>query len=235
MDRRSVRAAPCPGHGHRPLGAVRHRVLFERLERRARRQRSTRLPRAWWAGQSRAHRLRAGRHATSATNGRALGARPARRVRRRLQHPPPPPRARPGHPIRGVARRPVATPTGGLAGPHCRVRRDIINGGRVTLRHNSRLHHIGLGHAHNGTRVLVLAADLHVRVMTQDGQLLRELELAPRRLPTPRRQTRPQTPPNMHDVARHVFSMSRDITERRLRDSNPRGASCPNGISNPAP
>jgi transposase InsO family protein len=82
--------------------------------------------------------------------------------------------------------RPVATPTGGLAGPHCRVRRDIINSGRVTLRHNSRLHHIGLGHAHNGTRVLILAADLHVRVITQDGQLLRELELDPTRDYQPR-------------------------------------------------
>jgi hypothetical protein len=100
--------------------------------------------------------------------------------------------------------RPVATPTGGLAGPHCRVRRDIINSGRVTLRHNSRLHHIGLGHAHNGTRVLILAADLHVRVITQDGQLLRELELDPTRDYQPRG-VKPGPKPAKHDT------MSRDM------------------------
>jgi hypothetical protein len=66
------------------------------------------------------------------------------------------------------------------------VRRDVINSGRVTLRSNSRLHHIGLGWEHNGTRVLILVADLHVRVITQDGQLLRDLELDPTRDYQPR-------------------------------------------------
>lgn len=53
--------------------------------------------------------------------------------------------------------------------------------GRVTLRYNSRLHHIGLGNRHAGTRVLLLVADLDVRVLTEDGELLRELVLDPTR------------------------------------------------------
>jgi hypothetical protein len=51
----------------------------------------------------------------------------------------------------------------------------------ITLRHNSRLHHIGLGRAHAGTRVLVLVRDLHIRVLDTDGGLLRELTLDPTR------------------------------------------------------
>jgi hypothetical protein len=49
------------------------------------------------------------------------------------------------------------------------------------LRYSSRLHHIGLGRRHAGTRVLVLVADLDIRVLTEDGELLRELTLDPTR------------------------------------------------------
>jgi transposase InsO family protein len=80
--------------------------------------------------------------------------------------------------------RPKAIPTRhGVAIPaHYRVRRDKIDpSGVITLRYNSRLHHIGLGRAHAGTRVLVLAADLDVRVMTEEGELLRALMLDPSR------------------------------------------------------
>jgi hypothetical protein len=41
----------------------------------------------------------------------------------------------------------------------------------ITLRHNSRLHDIGLGRRLTGTRVLVLVADFDVRVLTEDGSL----------------------------------------------------------------
>ena len=51
----------------------------------------------------------------------------------------------------------------------------------ITLRYNSRLHHIGLGRRHAGTRVMVLVEDLNVRVITEDGELLRELTLDPSR------------------------------------------------------
>ncbi len=78
--------------------------------------------------------------------------------------------------------RPKATPRGaGRPFPtHYRIRHDRIDpSGVITLRYNSRLHHIGLGRAHSGTRVLVLVADLDVRVLTEDGELLRELTLDP--------------------------------------------------------
>ena len=44
-----------------------------------------------------------------------------------------------------------------------------------------RLHHIGLGRRHAGTRVLVLVRNLHIRVLNTDGNLLRELTLDPAR------------------------------------------------------
>jgi transposase InsO family protein len=80
--------------------------------------------------------------------------------------------------------RPWATPSGtGLVLPaHLRVRQDRVDKtGRVTLRYNSRLHHIGLGRRHARKRILLLVADLEVRVITQDGELLRELTLDPSR------------------------------------------------------
>lgn len=63
-----------------------------------------------------------------------------------------------------------------------RVRRDKVDiTGVITLRHNSRLHHIGLGRRLTGTRVLVLVADLHVTVLSEDGELIRALTLDPSR------------------------------------------------------
>jgi len=78
--------------------------------------------------------------------------------------------------------RPKATPSrpGHVFPSHYRIRHDRIDrSGVITLRYNSRLHHIGLGRAHAGTRVLVLVADLDVRVLSDDGGLLRELTLDP--------------------------------------------------------
>ncbi|MDQ1722228.1 MAG: hypothetical protein QOI26_1962, partial [Pseudonocardiales bacterium] len=49
----------------------------------------------------------------------------------------------------------------------------------LTLRHNSRLHHIGIGRRHAGTPVLILVHDLHIRVLTTSGRLLRDLHLDP--------------------------------------------------------
>jgi len=96
-------------------------------------------------------------------------------------------------PHRGIGRRtpavvfearPKASPSRpGLTVPsHCRVRRDRVDrNGRITLRYNSRLHHIGLGRRHAGVRVLALVADLDVRVLTEDGELVRALRLDPSR------------------------------------------------------
>jgi transposase InsO family protein len=79
--------------------------------------------------------------------------------------------------------RPKATPTGQPSLPaHSRIRQDRIDeSGVITLRHNSKLHHIGIGRRHAGTRVLVLVQDLDIRVLTQAGELLRELTLDPSR------------------------------------------------------
>jgi transposase InsO family protein len=86
-------------------------------------------------------------------------------------------------PAQAYTARPKAVPTGTpIDTGHYRVRHDRIdNSGVITLRHHSRLHHIGLGRRHAGTRVLVLVRDLDVRVLTTDGQLLRELTLDPSR------------------------------------------------------
>lgn len=80
--------------------------------------------------------------------------------------------------------RPKAGPSspGFVVPRHFRVRRDRVDKiGRVTLRYDSRLHHIGLGRRHCGKRVLILVADLEVRVITEDGELLRSLTLDPTR------------------------------------------------------
>jgi hypothetical protein len=60
------------------------------------------------------------------------------------------------------------------------VRKDRVDaGGAVTLRHDSVLHHIKLGRRHTAVRVVMLVADLDVRIVTQDGELIRELTLDP--------------------------------------------------------
>ncbi|MCW2572446.1 MAG: Integrase catalytic region [Frankiales bacterium] len=59
------------------------------------------------------------------------------------------------------------------------VRRD--GNGKRTLRHNSRLHHIGMGRRHAGKPLLMLVHDLHIRIVTTSGQLPRELQLDPSR------------------------------------------------------
>jgi len=77
-----------------------------------------------------------------------------------------------------------ARPSGPMirVGAGVRVRRDRIDkNGKVTLRHRTRLHHIGVGHAHKGKRVIMLVDGLNVRVVSQDGELLRQLTLDPTR------------------------------------------------------
>ena len=86
-------------------------------------------------------------------------------------------------PAEAYAARPKATASGiPLIDGHFRVRHDKIDtNGKLTLRHNSRLHHIGLGRRYAGTSVLVLVHDLHIRVLSSSGQLLRDLTLDPTR------------------------------------------------------
>jgi transposase InsO family protein len=87
-------------------------------------------------------------------------------------------------PAEAFAARPKATPSlprVEVPADH-RVRRDKVDTiGRITLRHDSKLHHIGLGRRLAGTRVIALVHGLHVRVLTEDGELLREFMLDPSR------------------------------------------------------
>jgi hypothetical protein len=86
-------------------------------------------------------------------------------------------------PLDAFEARPKATPSGtAISDGHYRVRHDrVCDSGTITLRYDSRLHHIGLGRRHAGQRVLVLAHDLHIRVLTEHGELIRELTLDPTR------------------------------------------------------
>jgi transposase InsO family protein len=69
--------------------------------------------------------------------------------------------------------------------PHCRVRQDKVNNGKVTLRYRSTLYRIGVGRRHNGTRVVILVANRDIRILNTDGELLRHLTLDPRQIYQP--------------------------------------------------
>jgi transposase InsO family protein len=96
-------------------------------------------------------------------------------------------------PHRGIGRRTPkaafeardrARPTGPkiVVGAGVRVRRDRIDKvGRVTLRHRTRLHHIGVGRVLKGVRVIMLIDGLDVRIVSESGELLRHLTLDPTR------------------------------------------------------
>ncbi len=92
-------------------------------------------------------------------------------------------------PSHAYTTRPKATATGPYIDPHCRVRHDRVDqAGTVTLRHNSRLHHIGLGRPLAGTPITLLIHNLHIRAIHRHtGELIRELTLDPTRDFQPRR------------------------------------------------
>jgi transposase InsO family protein len=103
-------------------------------------------------------------------------------------------------PAHAYQRRPKAT-AGDRDDSHDRVRRDVVDtNGKVTLRVNGRLHHIGLGAEHRRTRVIVLVHDLEVRVVHDaTGELIRKLTINPTkdyqpldRPPGPRPRQRPR-------------------------------------------
>ena len=101
-----------------------------------------------------------------------------------------------------------ARPEGPPPATHFRVRKDRTDlKGTVTLRYLSRLRHIPLGAAHRHRPVTLLVAGRHVRVVAEDGSLLRELTLDPARdyqpLGTPC--GRPRV---VHDVVRQASTMS---------------------------
>lgn len=87
-------------------------------------------------------------------------------------------------PATAYAARPKATPSRDRSREtHDRVRTDKIDRvGTVTLRHNGRLHHIGIGRTHAGTYVRLLVQDLDITIINATtGEILRELTLDPTR------------------------------------------------------
>jgi hypothetical protein len=86
-------------------------------------------------------------------------------------------------PATAYTARPKATPGQPGTATHDRVRADRVDAnGKLTLRVNGKLHHIGIGMTHARTRVLMLVQDLDIRVINAaTGELLRELTLDPSR------------------------------------------------------
>ncbi|MGH3042176.1 MAG: integrase core domain-containing protein [Gaiellaceae bacterium] len=69
-----------------------------------------------------------------------------------------------------------------------RIRHDRVDQtGKVTLRYAGKLRHLGIGRAHRGQHVLVLAHDRDVRVLTTDGELIAQHQIDPTRNYQPRR------------------------------------------------
>jgi len=80
--------------------------------------------------------------------------------------------------------RPKATPgTDRSSDVHYRVLHDIVdNDGKLSLRLNGRMHHIGIGVEHRRTPVIKLVDDYHVRIVhAATGELIRELTIDPTR------------------------------------------------------
>ena len=113
---------------------------------------------------------------------RAAG--PARCLRALLQRDQAPPGPGRAHAPSGLQR-----PREGPAGDCDRARhpfphppRQGRRTGKVSLRHDSKLHHIGLGRAHKGKPIKLLVADRDIRVLdARTGELIRRLTLDPSR------------------------------------------------------
>jgi integrase-like protein len=85
-------------------------------------------------------------------------------------------------PLQAYGARLKAKPAAPIEKTHFRVRKDRVDQtGRITLRHRSRLHHICVGRAHKGRAVTILVADLDVRVVDEQGEVIRQLTLDPTR------------------------------------------------------
>jgi len=86
-------------------------------------------------------------------------------------------------PAAAYTTRPKAAPRDRHGDTHFRVRHDrVANGGSVTLRIDGDLHHIAIGRAHTGTRIVLLIADFDVRIIhAATGEILRHLTIDPTR------------------------------------------------------
>jgi hypothetical protein len=97
-----------------------------------------------------------------------------------------------------------ATPARGTPAEHFRVRTDRVDpSGKVTLRHSGQLLHLTVGRAHKGQVIRLFVADQQVRIVRDDGLLIRELILDPTRNYQGLGEAH-----TVHDVVRHVSNMS---------------------------
>ncbi len=107
-------------------------------------------------------------------------------------------------PAQAFAARVKAGPAAELASVQYRVRHDRIDKtGTVTLRYRSRLRHIRVRAAHRNKPVHLFVAGAQVRIVTEEGELLRALTIDP---------TRDYQPLNgrwpVHNVLRQASAMS---------------------------
>jgi transposase InsO family protein len=107
-------------------------------------------------------------------------------------------------PAQAFTARVKAGPAAELASVQYRVRHDRIDKtGTVTLRYRSRLRHLRVGAAHRNKLVHIFVAGAQVRIVTEDGELLRALTIDP---------TRDYQPLNgrwpVHNVLRQASGMS---------------------------
>jgi transposase InsO family protein len=85
-------------------------------------------------------------------------------------------------PLQAFHARLKASPSPAQSQVDYRIRRDRLDAdGRVTLRYLSRLRHFHVSYRQRGQPVMLLVAGAHVRVLGEDGALLRELTLDPSR------------------------------------------------------
>jgi hypothetical protein len=121
-------------------------------------------------------------------------------------------------PVAAFASRDKAGPrkTDGIVTKELRVRHDKVDHhGVVTIRYRSKMHHIGMGRSLKGTRIILLVAGRQIRVLNEQGELLREIGLDPSRDYQPQGGSQA-----VHDAPRHVSTMARDRTQSGRPDSN---------------
>lgn len=71
--------------------------------------------------------------------------------------------------------RPKAQPGGKIIPDNFRIRNDVVDKhGKLSLRYNGAMHHIGIGRAYSGTAIRMLIHEKEIRVITTSGELLKE-------------------------------------------------------------
>jgi hypothetical protein len=119
---------------------------------------------------------------TTSTHRPHRHANPARHLPRHLQHrthPPSPPRTTPAQAYTKAAQHqpPSVEPT-----EHFHIRHDTVGDcGKLTLRYASRLHHLGIGRVHAGTKVLILVTTTVTVLATAGHQLIASHHIDPDR------------------------------------------------------